>query len=116
MELVVRAFPVLAGQEARLNEFANAVEGARASEAEDFFRRMGVARESWFRQQTDAGQTWVIIVTQISGSATAEDFRGSQDAFDRWFKEQVKLISGVDPEKQPLGPPTTCIFDTARKV
>jgi hypothetical protein len=37
-------------------------------------------------------------------------------AFDTWFKAQVKLLTGVDPEQAPLGPPTTYIFDSAGPV
>jgi hypothetical protein len=43
----------------------------------------------------------------------AREYAGSTHAFDTWFKAQVKLVTGVDPELAPLGPPTTCIFDSA---
>jgi hypothetical protein len=30
--------------------------------------------------------------------------------FHVWFKTQVKSLSGVDPNKAPLGPPTREVF------
>jgi hypothetical protein len=88
---------------------------ARAGEAADFYRRVGTARETWHLQHTGAGH-WVICVTQIPDrpvDEAAQAYAGSTHAFDTWFKTQVKLVTGVDPEREPLGPPTTCIFDTA---
>jgi hypothetical protein len=57
----------------------------------------------------------VIAVTQFSGrpmAAAAQDYAASRLDFDRWFKENVMAVSGVDPETTPLGPPTKCVFHT----
>ncbi len=62
MQLLVRAFPVLPGKEGQMREFAATVRTTRAAESADFYRRMGVARESWHLQDTPHG-TWVIGVT-----------------------------------------------------
>ena len=81
----------------------------------DFFRRHGVARESWHVQVTDHG-TWVIGVTQIPEKpvvVAGRDYAESRHPFDRWFKDQVKAVTGVDPDLTPLGPPTETLFDTA---
>jgi hypothetical protein len=114
MQLIVRAFPVLPGKENEVRAFARDVQTTRATEAAEFYQRMGVARESWHLQQTPHG-TWVIGVTQIPDKpidAAARDYAASQQAFDRWFKEQVQGMTGVNPETTPLGPPTECILDT----
>lgn len=116
MNLLVRAFPVLPGKEADLRSFANALQTKRASEAVAFYRSHGVARESWHLQQTAAGASMLIAVTQIPDRAVveaAQDYAAAQGPFDRWFKEQVKVLTGIDPDKEPLGPPTDCVYDTA---
>ena len=115
MQLIVRAFPVLPGKTEEMRQFAAAMRSTRAADAADFHRRIGVARESWHLQSTPAGD-WVIGVTQIPEKpidTAAREYAASQHAFDRWFKEQVRLVTGIDPETTPLGPPTECIFDTA---
>ena len=56
----------------------------------------------------------VIGVTEVDGdvSAIAQEYAASNRSFDRWFKDQVKNLSGIDPDVQPLGPPSEVIFDT----
>jgi hypothetical protein len=115
-ELLVRAFPVLPGKEDHLRQFAREVSTTRAADVADFYHRVGIARESWHLQETPQG-TWVIAVTQMEMGDTPLDvaaagYAASQHGFDRWFKDQVKTLSGVDPEAAPLGPPTQCIFDS----
>lgn len=110
MPLVVRAFPVLAGKEHLVRELAAALKTSRAAEAAEFYSRLGVRGESWHLQHTPYG-VWVIGVTDVdSPEERAPQYAGSRHDFDVWFKEQVLALSGVDPEKQPLGPPTEEIF------
>ena len=114
MQLIVRAFPVLPGKQQQMRQFAEDMRTTRSAEAADFYRRIGAARESWHLQTTPAGD-WVIGVTQIPDrpiDVAAEEYARSTHAFDQWFKEQVMLVTGVNPETTPLGPPTECIFDT----
>jgi len=111
MPLMVRAFPVLAGKEKDVREFSSQLAAARAAEASEFYRRLGVAHESWHLQQTAAGPL-VIVVTELSEvEANARAYAASQLPFDRWFKDQVHSLTGVSPDQDPLGPPTAQIFD-----
>ena len=115
MGLVVRAFPLLPGKEDQLRAFAEELKTRRAAEGREFFARFGVSRESWHLQTTPYG-TWVIAVTDISGlpvEVVAREYSQSEQPFDCWFKGQVRELSGIDPDEQPLGPPTETIFDTA---
>jgi hypothetical protein len=114
MELLVRAFPILPGKEEQMRQFARDLQTARAVEAAEFYGRMGIDHESWYEQQQPDG-LWVIAVTQFSSKPMAEaaqDYAASSHGFDRWFKESVMLVTGVNPETTPLGPPTTCVFHT----
>lgn len=111
MSKVVRAFRLGDGKEGFAREMAAKVR-ARAAEAAAFYAQFGVTAESWHLQKTDQG-TWLIGVTDVAGrplDAVAAEFAASQRPFDRWFKDQIREMSGVDPDKDPLGPPTECIF------
>ncbi len=112
MPLVVRAFPILPGMEDQIHEFAAEMAGARRSEASAFYRSFGVTRESWHLQHTEHG-AWVIGITEITEDldATAQAYATSQRPFDRWFKDQVQQISGINPDIEPLGPPTHTLFE-----
>ena len=112
MERVVRAFPVLAGKEARMRELATEVKGARADEAAAFYRRHGVTHESWHMQDTPAG-LWIIAVTEVGAASVAAagaSYASANDGFDKWLKDQIRDITGIDPDVAPLGPGTDCIF------
>jgi hypothetical protein len=112
LQRVVRAFPVLPGKEQKVREFAQEL-AARERETGDFYTQFGVCHESWHLQETAAGP-WIIGVTEITRvpvSAAAQHYRVSERPFDRWFKDQVREISGVNPDDTPLGPPTECIFN-----
>jgi len=110
MSLIVRAFPLQAPQQA-LEAFVAALNTERRADTDAFYRRFGISHESWHLQQTPQGP-WVIGVTTFDDHQdAAARFANSSDDFEVWFKRQVRELSGVDPDQQPLGPPTTCVFD-----
>lgn len=115
MPFVVQAFPLLPEREGALRAFADQMAGERAAEGADFYRRLGVAHESWHLQHTAAGPL-VIAVTEIADvDAAATSYAASQQPFDRWFKDQVLHLTGVSPDSDPLGPPTEQIFEFDRR-
>jgi hypothetical protein len=111
MALIVRAFPLAQGRSAAdVTAFANALATERQGDARNFYQRFGITHESWHVQETPSGP-WVIGVTRVGDAETASaNYAASNEQFDLWFKNQVMHISGVDPTQQPLGPPTTQIF------
>jgi hypothetical protein len=109
MPLTVRAFP-LHGPLSGLEAFAAQLKSERRAAAMQFFREYGVSHESWHLQQTPNGP-WIIAVTQLQDPGEAAPrYAKSNAEFDAWFKNQVRSLTGVDPNTTPLGPPTTEIF------
>lgn len=109
MSLIVRAFPVRSSVE-DLKAFASALSNERRAETAAFYRRYGVVHESWHLQETPEGR-WVIGITSIDDAdEAAPRYAESSAEFDRWFKDQVMKVSGINPDSQPLGPPTTQVF------
>ena len=118
MALVVRAVPLVPGREAELRELARKLLGERREEAIAFYTRFGIVHESWHLQTTPHG-SWVIGVTQLetpSLGTSARRYSESEHPFDRWFKDQVHRLSGINPDERPLGPPTECVYDTGSFV
>jgi hypothetical protein len=120
MNVLVRAFPVLPGKEGQVRALAEEVQGERRFQADEFYRRIGVVRETWHLQQTDAGPM-VIVCTELKDlEEAARAYAASQHPFDAWLKSEVYKISGVDPNREPKGPWTEQVFDwsdaTAAKV
>ena len=117
-ERVVRAYPMLPRHEAEIRRLAHDLTVPRASDKDDFYRRMGVSRETWHLQETSLGH-WVIVVTDMTDKqarTVAKEFAASPKDFDRWFKEQIMLVTGLDPTITPLGPPTEALFDSRQKI
>jgi hypothetical protein len=110
MPLIVRAFPVLSGMKEEVQELARQLTGRRAADAGEFYRSYDIAHESWHLQQS-AGGWQVIVVTEVGDlDPAASAYAASQRPFDRWFKDEVKRLTGVSPDQDPLGPPTEEIF------
>ena len=111
MRVLVRAFPVLPGQEGHVRELAEEVHGERSFQADEFYRRLGIIRETWHLQQTEAGPM-VIVCTEVADLDEAvRAYAASQHPFDAWLKAQVRKISGIDPNQQPAGPWTEQVFE-----
>lgn len=109
MPVLVRAFPIHKPV-TELQAFAAALAGERQAEVTAFYRQFAVAHESWHLQQTDAGP-WLLSVTVLDNpTEAAPRYAASNAEFDRWFKDRVRYFSNVDPDTEPLGPPTTQVF------
>ena len=109
MPLVVRAFPVRKSVQ-DLAAFAAELK-VRREAAGGFYRSFGVSHESWYLQQTPAGP-WVIVVNAVDDPGeSAPRYARSNQEFDRWFKSQVLDLTGVDADKDPLGPPTSLVYE-----
>jgi hypothetical protein len=109
MNLLVRAFPIIAPREA-LVAFAAELNGSRASQAEAFYRGYGVAHESWHLQETAQGLLMISVTVLAEVAQAAEAYAASNAEFDRWFKDRARAVSGIDLDTQPLGPPTVQVF------
>jgi hypothetical protein len=109
MAMAVRAYPLRTGL-AALKGFGKTLLNERNDETNDFFRRHGVQHESWHVQRID-GVEWIICCTHLRDRAAAEaSYGASRHAFDTWFKEQVIALTGIDPNRTPLGLPSEQIF------
>ena len=112
MALIVRAFPLLPGKEEELRRLADDMRGTEREQAAAFYCGFAVVHESWHLQKTEQG-SWAICVTEIARDpdAMAHAYAGSQRPFDRWFKERIRELTGVDPDRDPFGPPSEQIFE-----
>jgi len=98
------AFPVLPGKSEAAKEFAKTLTGPRHKEFEASEKRLKISKEALFLQKTPQGDSLIVYFEADDVEKAAVDFPRSQDPFDRWFKDQVKAITGVDIN-QAGGPP-----------
>src|ERR1700749_518321 len=104
MPMIVRAFPVLPGKDDAALAFAREAGEMRKEQTASFLQSYGVRRESWHLQRTPQG-TFIIVVTDVEEPPLekARAYSAAQGAYERWFKDNVKILSGIDPDTQPLG-------------
>ena len=110
MPLVVRAFPLIRPR-AELDAFIAALKNERKADTAQFYRHYGITHESVHVQELGSGTAWVIAVTKIENpEEAAARYANASEEFHVWFKDQILHLSGIDPTREPLGPPTTNVF------
>ena len=103
-------FPILPGQTEAYKQFGQ--ELARRSGYEDSRRRLGIHVERSFLQSTPQGDLSLITFEADDISRVFQGLATSQEPFDRWFRERVLEIHGVDVTQPPPGPAPQVIFDS----
>jgi len=112
MAIVIRAFPIRRPH-AEVSEFAATLNGDRKDDTDRFYRQFGVSHESWYLQDTPNGPLLIGLTVVDDPQEAAPRYAGSSAEFDAWFKERILHLTGIDVNKEPLGPPTTRVFEWA---
>ena len=105
--LVVRAYPL--HDRASLETFIGELR-EKGDETRSFYERHH-AEEAWFLQETEEGDIVIAVLATDDPERAAKTYQESREPFDEWFKQRVIEVSGVDPNKTPLGPPSEQIFE-----
>lgn len=113
MAVSASVFPVLPGKTEAYKQFGQ--ELTRHSGYADSRRRLGIHAERSFLQSTPQGDLAIIYFEADDVARVFQGVATSQEPFDRWFREQVLDIHGVDVTQPPPGPPPHVIFDSHGK-
>ena len=104
MSLIALAAPILPGKREQWDAFIAEIAGPRRSEFNASRQRYGV-HERTFHQETPMGD---IVLVTLEGDNPMEAFgamANADDAFTRWFVQQVREIHGFDLGQPPENPP-----------
>ncbi|HEU5431082.1 MAG TPA: hypothetical protein VFU81_05430 [Thermomicrobiales bacterium] len=101
--MYVFAVPIPPGKTDAVRRLTDECLGPRKAEYDDLQRRGGVAVESYWLQHAPEGGDTLIVVSDSDQHAFAEIFANPQTEFDRWYREQILDIFGVDLA-EPWGP------------
>jgi hypothetical protein len=104
------ALPNLPGGGDRLRAKARELSEQRRAEFDDFHRRVGLERESWYLQQTPAGEL-TILVLEGDPLGALQKLGASDHPFDVEFREWAKTVHGVDLAQPLPGPPPEPVFE-----
>ena len=111
MTSVCLALPILPGQGDAYRQFAAELTGPRLAEMEDAQRRFATSRELWFHQQTPDGDLALLYFECEDPEKVFVGLATSDGAFEVWFRDQVKRITGVDLAEPPSGPLPATVLD-----
>lgn len=109
VRLVVRAYPVKSRES--LVDFATELQQKRATEMQRFYEGFQVTRETWHLQDSPNGPLAIAVAALDNPEDTGQAFAESKDEFAVWFKQKVEEVTGVDPNRTPLGPPSEQVFE-----
>ena len=70
--------------------------GERSADYRRSRARHGIARESVWLQSTPAGELGVVLIQAEDIGRAIQGLATSDDAFDRWFRQHVLAVHGVD--------------------
>jgi hypothetical protein len=104
MERTLFALPIIDGQTETARAFLRDLESQRRGEYAASEKRLGIQKEVWALQVTPQGALFVIYFECPAVGAAVQQFSASRDAFDVWFKEQIRAATGVDINNLPPGP------------
>lgn len=90
------AVPVVAGKEDLDRQVLQEMEGPRREEYEAALREAGMTRQAIWHQQTPAGTVAVVLVEGDDPVAAVAAFGASDAPFNRWFREQMEEVHGID--------------------
>lgn len=104
--------PVLPGKEQADREWMDAMEGARREGYQSAWREAGVTRHAVWQQHTADGTVDIVYLEADDIPAALQDISRSDAPFQRWFRERVLDVHGIDLTSQSP-PQSEQIHDTS---
>lgn len=96
------AIPVIPGTEELDQRTFDEMLGARREEYEAALRDAGLTRQTVWHQETPDGTVAVVYVEGDDAQAGVARFAASDAPLNRWFRDQMKEVHGVDISQAEL--------------
>jgi hypothetical protein len=97
MESVAFAAPILPGKtEIDRQAMESCAHGERQAAHAASRTRHGISREAVWIQQTPGGDVAVVYMEADDLQAALQGLGSSEDAFDVWFRENLRDVHGID--------------------
>lgn len=88
--------PVREGQTEALRRAAAELDGPRAGEVQEYFRRYSANGESWYLQHTPQGDFLIDYAEAEDPMQAFHQFARSEEPLDVWLKQLIADTTGVD--------------------
>jgi hypothetical protein len=101
MDQMCFVFPPLPGKSDDTRNFLREMGNERRAEYDRSQRRIGIVHEVWYLATLPAGD---YVIVYMRGADLARAFAilaQSDDEFDRWFKQRLLEVAGIDLNDLP---------------
>jgi hypothetical protein len=92
--------PVLPGKEQADLDWMEEMTGARREEYEASWKQLGVTRHAVWHQKNPDGTVAVVYLEADDIPRAMEGVASSDDPFNKWFRERVRDVHGIDLEAE----------------
>lgn len=96
--------PILPGKVDEHRQLDEELMGSRYTEYQESRKRLGIRREAAWHQEMPNGTVAVVYIEADDPGAAMAGMGSSEEPFDRWFRERIQDIFGLDLS-QPAPPP-----------
>jgi hypothetical protein len=111
MSSIAFVLPIVPGKEAEDRDALEEMVGSRRDEYEQARRTAGIQREAVWHQETPQGTIAVVYLEADDVGAAMQAIGTSEAPFDRWFRDTMKDVHGVDLAEP--APPPQLIMDVS---
>lgn len=111
MSAIVLALPILPGKSELWRRTIQEMLESRRAAYETSRQALAVTREVCWVAQTSLGEMAFIYLETTQALQTLAGLAESGDAFDCWFKQQLREINGVDLEQPSPGWPGEMLYE-----
>ena len=113
MPSIAFAVPILPGKTKDMEQFAR--ELLEHKGLDEIMTRYGVAKESWYLQESPKGDSAVVVFDADDPARVLREFADAQGDFEKWEKKRILEITGVNFDEPTTGPPSRAILDWPRR-
>jgi hypothetical protein len=111
MATISIAFPIRPDKVDQARRFGQEKTGPREAESVAGNQRIGVTRESWHLQQSPEGALLILSIDSNDLAGAFAAYAASDGPFERWEKQQIEELTGVDLGKPLAGPLPETLVD-----
>ena len=96
-QAIAFAAPLLPGKtDADREALLSCWQGDRKADHEASRKRLGITRESVWIQNTPGGDVAVVVIEAADIPAAMGGLATSDEPFDKWFREHIREVHGMD--------------------
>jgi len=113
MHSLVCVLPVLPGKQEEWRRFCQALQGSRRCQYEESRQRLGITKElAWLHPplQPPQGEVVVVSLETEHPEQVLPQLAASNLPFDRWFRQQLLELHGLDVTEALSRPPVELVF------